>query len=161
MDKLKKYLDSVKREEEIQVKDDELQKETLIDQQNEYVDLINPIMSKIYDILLENLKSLQEIIKAKNMYCDLKAIPIAYGGPGKLIKHNEITLSLGTLSQSKDTAGELIIKPDDIRIPKINIITAINYIPKAHIIEINAFDDDTMEEYIIEFLKNIFSQDRK
>ncbi|MGB7911447.1 MAG: hypothetical protein WCF59_04415 [Desulfobaccales bacterium] len=53
--------------------------------------------------------------------------------------------------------GELKIIHDDIANPKIKIIATRNSMTKEQIIEIDKFDDDTMEEYIIDFLKSIFA----
>ncbi|MGC2433200.1 MAG: hypothetical protein WA433_05410 [Desulfobaccales bacterium] len=90
------------------------------------------------------------------MRCEIKP-PKLYGISGKKIKYNEIILSIDAAVRSMPIIGELKIIHDDIANPKIKIIATRNSMTKEQIIEIDKFDDDTMEEYIIDFLKSIFS----
>jgi|GEM_PF-1148721 hypothetical protein len=157
MNYIKEYLEIVKREEEIKAQNDKRLNEDIRDQQNKYVDLINPIMSQSYNMLLETHKSLQGGVKAENMRCEIKAPTTIYGISGKKIKYNEIILSIVLGRQPTPVIGEFKIRHDDIFKPKIKIIATNNNMAKEQIIEIDKIDDNIIKEYIIEFLKSIFS----
>jgi hypothetical protein len=157
MDHIKDYLEIVEREKEIKAQNDQRLNEAIRDQQIKYVDLINPIMSKSYTLLWETHKSLKGGVTAKNLRCEIKAPPTTYGISGKKIKHNEIILSIDVARRSMPVIGELKITHDDIFNPKIKIITTKNNMATEQKIEIDKIDDNTMEGYIIEFLKTIFS----
>lgn len=156
MDNIKTYLEIVKREEEIKAQNDKRLNEDIRDQQNKYVDLINPIMSQNYNLLLETYKSLQGGVKAENVRCEIKAPATVYGISGKKIKYNEIILSIALGRRPMPVIGELKIMHDDILNPKIKIIVTKNNMAKEQIIEIDKVDDIIIEENIIEFLKSIF-----
>jgi len=157
VDNIKKYLEIVKREEEIKAQNDKRLNEDIRDQQNKYVNLINPIMSQNYNLLLETYKSLQGGVKTENVRCEIKAPATVYGISKKKIKYNEIILSIALGRRPMPVIGEFRIMHDDIFAPKIKIIEAKNNLAKEHIIEIDKVDDIIIEEYIIEFLKSIFS----
>lgn len=157
MNNINQYLEIVKREREIKTQIDKDLIEEIRDQQNKYVDLIDPIMSKIYNMLLKTYKSLQGGVNAKNMRCESKGPKRIYGISGKKIKHNEIILSITLGRRLMPVIGEFKIIHDDIFNPKIKIIATKNNMATEQIIEIDKFDDNIMEEYIIEFLKSIFS----
>lgn len=157
MNNIKQYLEIIKREQEIKTQDDKRLTEEIRDRQNKYVDLINPIMSQCYNMILKTHKSLQGGVKSKNMHCDIKGRKKIYGISGKRIKYNEIILSIALGRLLMPIIGEFKIIHDDIFNPKIIIIATKNNMAREQIIEIDNFDDNIMEEYIIEFLKSIFS----
>ncbi|MFZ0050403.1 MAG: hypothetical protein WAK96_01380 [Desulfobaccales bacterium] len=156
MDNILKYLEIVKREEEIKAQSDKRLNEDIRDQQNKYVDLINPIMSLNYSKLLETQRSLQGGVKAENVRCEIKAPTKVYGISGRKIKYNEIILSIALGRRPIPVIGELKIIHDDILNPKIKIIATKNNMAKEQIIEIDKVNDIIIEENIIEFLKGIF-----
>ncbi len=108
-------------------------------------------------MLLETHKSLQGGVTEDKMRCQIKAPTKNYAISGKKIKYNEIILSIALENRPAPVLGELKIIHDDIFNPKIKIIATRNNMAKEQIIEIDKFDDNLMEEYIIEFLKSTFS----
>jgi hypothetical protein len=156
MDNIKKYLEIVRREEEIKAQNDKRLNGDMREQQTKYVDLINPIMSQSYNKLLETHKALQGGVKANNIRCEIKAPTTIYGISGKRIKFNEIILSIALERRPMPVIGKLKIIHDDILNPKIKIIAIKNNMAKEQIIEIDNVDDIIIEEKIIEFLKSLF-----
>ncbi|MGB7911448.1 MAG: hypothetical protein WCF59_04420 [Desulfobaccales bacterium] len=66
MENINQYLEIVKREKKNKAKYDKNLNDYLRNQQNKYAERLNPIMSQIYNMLLEIHKSIQDGVKTNN-----------------------------------------------------------------------------------------------